>query len=425
MGLLIAVVAVTLLVSALCSLFEATLYSTRVVSLEAAKAQGRHAHRAEAFLALKRQIAEPTAAILILNTVANTAGATIAGMLAAQYLGRGSVPLFSVFLTLAILMLSEILPKTYGAVHWRGLWPILVWPLVGVRKFLGPAIWVTEKFSSLFTRGRVVPVTTEGEILAMIHLGAKEGEVSPTELELLTAVFAFDEAMVREIMIPRHEVVFLDEAWSLEECLRFARQHKHTRFPLCSGDLDHAVGVVHVKDLLGLEAGEALDLKACARPLERIPDLLPIREVLRLMQTTQSHLALVVDELGSVVGAITMENVIEQLVGSVEDEFDSEEPMLVASDTGGWLAAGQLPLARLNQELELRLSRPGVSTLSGFLTAELGRLPRPGDRVRLEEVEAEVLEVQSYRARRVRLTPVDGSGDGIGDEAPPGHEGEG
>ena len=417
MSLLISVVVITLLLSGFCSLLEATLYSTRVASLEAAKAQGKHVQGAEAFLAMKRQIAEPTAAILILNTIANTAGATYAGMLVAQNLGTNAFLLFSAFLTLSILMFSEILPKTYGAVHWRGLWPLLVWPLIAIRRALSPAIWVTEKFSSLITRGRAAPVTTEGEILAMIQLGAKEGEVTPTELELLTSVFQFDETTVREIMVPRHEVVGLEIGLSLDDCLRVVQEHKHTRYPLCRSSLDHAVGTVHIKDLIGLDGTESVDLEPLARPVERLPDQLPIGQVLRVMQGNQSHMALVVDELGSVVGMITLENVIEQIVGAVQDEFDTEDPQLASSGPGEWIAHGQLTLTSLNRELDLHLVRSGVSTLSGLLTSELGRLPRAGDRVRLEEVEAEVVEVQYHRASRVRLTAlVDGEG-GVGVES--------
>ncbi|MBZ0112597.1 MAG: hemolysin family protein [Thermoanaerobaculia bacterium] len=404
MTILIFVVAGTLLLSALCSLLEATLYSTRSTTLEATRAQGRHVQGAEAFIALKRKIAEPTAAILILNTVANTAGATVAGMLAARHLGVSAVPLFSVFLTLAILLFSEILPKTYGALHWRGLWPVLVWPLVALRKALKPAIWLTEKFSSLFSRGRTLPVTTEGEILAMIQLGAKDGELTPTELELLTAVFRFDETTVKEIMIPRHEVMALAVGWSVERCAQMVRDHKHTRYPLCSGSLDSALGVIHVKDLIGLDPNQAIDLVPMARPLDRIPDLLPIRKVLRTMQESRSHLALVVDEHGTVVGAVTLENVIEQIVGSVQDEFDSEEPVLAATSPGVWIAHGQLLISKLNEELELRLEDPSIATLSGLLTSRLGRLPRVGDRIRLETLEAEVLAVAQNRASRVRLT---------------------
>ncbi len=402
MTILAAVVLITLTLSAVCSLFEATLYSTRVATLEAAKAQGRRGRGAEIFLGMKKDIAKPTSAILILNTVANTAGATIAGMLAAQLFGGKVVPLFSMLLTFAILMFSEILPKTYGAVHWRHLWPVIVWPLLAIQRALSPVIWLTEKASSLVTRGHSAPATTEDEILAMIQLGAKAGEVSATELELLTAVFVFDETSVREVMVPRHEILVLDTAWSTEQCLKVIRETKHTRYPLCHSTLDDTVGIVHVKDLLGMP--ETIDLQAVARPVERLPDTMPIRQVLKSMQKSQRHLSLVVDELGTVIGAVTMENVMERLVGAVQDEFDTESPELVTEKTGSYVAQGQLPLVRLNHDLDLDLAWPGVYTLSGYLAASLGRLPRVGDRLPLGELEAEVLEVRQHRASRIRIT---------------------
>jgi putative hemolysin len=407
MFLFLTVVFVTLLLSAVCSLFEATLFSTRVASLEAAKAQGRNVRKADAFLAMKQDISVPTSAILILNTVANTAGATMAGMLAAQLFGSGAVPIFSIALTFAILMFSEILPKTYGAVHWRHLWSVIVWPLLLVQRVLRPFVWLTEKFSSFITHGQTVDPTTEDEILAMIQLGAKTGHVSATELELLTAVFQFDEARVREVMVPRHEIHFLDVEWPLERCLEAIESGKHTRYPLCRGSLEDVIGVINLKDLVLYRELGALDLEAMARPIVSVPDTMPIRKVLRQMQRSQQHLSLVIDELGSVVGAVTLENVLEQLVGSVQDEFDSEEPQLISEEPGSFIASERLLLAQLNNQLDLRLVEPGVHTLSGLLAARLGRLPRVGDKMRIDEIEAEVLEVHRNRASRVRIIVVD------------------
>lgn len=142
METLLIVVGVTLGISAFCSLLEATLYSTRVATLEAARAEGRLRASAMRFLELKRDIAAPTSAILILNAVANTAGATFAGWLAAQAFGPGFVSLFSALLTLAILFLSEILPKTYGATKWKSLWPWLALPLDTLVRILRPAVWL-------------------------------------------------------------------------------------------------------------------------------------------------------------------------------------------------------------------------------------------------------------------------------------------
>ncbi len=151
MTILIIVVFVTLFVSASCSLYEAVLYSTRPAALEAAKTQAKRGKLAAQFMAMKKNISQPIAAILILNTIANTAGATIAGMYAADVFGPSMIVLFSVLFTLAILFLSEIIPKTYGAVHWKGIWPFIVFPLQLMKTALFPAIFVTEKVTRLIT----------------------------------------------------------------------------------------------------------------------------------------------------------------------------------------------------------------------------------------------------------------------------------
>ena len=402
MTMLLVVAGVTVLISSMCSLFEATLYSTRTGSLEAERAEGKHARLAERFIAMKANIARPTSAILILNTVANTAGATICGMYAAQVLGSVWVPAFSVGLTVAILFVGEILPKTYGATHWRNMWHLTVWPLTLMQKGFSPLIRVTQAFSGFFTGGLGVPAVTEDEIRADIHLGRKAGELSASELQLLNAVFHFDDMLARQVMVARRDVVFFDVHWSLEKCLEVAKETRHTRFPLCIGSLDEVVGLVHVKDLLGLTDDEGI-LRSVARPIRHIPETLPISRLLREMQSTHQQMALVDDEFGSVVGVITMENVVEQIVGDVQDEFDSEPPEIVPEGADTFKVSGQLPIERVNRELGLDLYAPDVDTLSGLLVSRLNRLLKVGDRVRLRNATAEVVEEQGGRATQVRM----------------------
>jgi len=415
MWLLIAVAALTVLISSMCSLFEATLYSTRMGALEAAHAEGRHRGLAERFLLMKREIAVPTSAILILNTIANTAGATICGMLAAQVLGVSHVPLFSVGLTLAILFVGEILPKTYGATHWRQIWHLIVWPLKLMERGLYPLIFITQRFSLLFTGKHGAPAVTEDEIEATIRLGRQEGELSSSELQLLSAVFRFDETLTRQVMMPRRDVVFFDVDWPLAQCLEIAKRTQHTRYPLCRGSLDDSVGLVHIKDLVGVPPEEPFDLTAIARPLRHVPESLPISRLLREMQSTHQHMALVDDEYGTVVGLITLENVFEQIVGAVQDEFDMEAPEIVPEGPNTYRVQGHLPIDRVNRELNLELPSPeGVDSVSGLMVSELKRLLRVGDEVPLEGAVAEVVEVQAGRATVVRLRKTDGDEEETG-----------
>ncbi len=403
MTMLFVVAGLTVLISSMCSLFEATLYSTRIGSLEAERAEGKHARLAERFIAMKANIARPTSAILILNTIANTAGATICGMYAAQMLGSGWVPAFSVALTVAILFVGEILPKTYGATHWRTIWHLIVWPLTLMQRGLAPLIRVTQAFAGFFTGGLGVPAVTEDEIRADIHLGRKAGELSASELQLLNAVFHFDDMLARQVMVARRDVVFFEVHWSLEKCLEIAKDTRHTRFPLCIGSLDEVVGLVHVKDLLGLTGDDDGVLRSVARPIRHIPETLPISRLLREMQSTHQQMALVDDEFGSVVGVITMENVVEQIVGDVQDEFDSEPPEIVPEGADVFKVSGQLPIERVNRELGLDLYAPDVDTLSGLLVSRLNRLLKVGDQVRLRNAVAEVVEEQGGRAVQVRM----------------------
>lgn len=174
-------VILTIFLSAQCSLYESTLYSTRIATLEAIKPKDKKKRLARKILQMKRNISGPIAAILILNTIANTAGATIAGMYAHKALGASLVPLFSIVFTLLILFFAEIIPKTLGAVHWRSLWPFIVVPLTIMRYSLKPLIVVTEKATDFMSRGQTKSTMTEEEILSTIRMGAKEGEISDWE----------------------------------------------------------------------------------------------------------------------------------------------------------------------------------------------------------------------------------------------------
>lgn len=400
---LILVAALTVFVSSICSLFEATLYSTRLSTLEAAKSEGRHARLAERFIAMKANIAQPTSAILVLNTVANTAGATVCGMYATSVLGPSRVPAVSAALTVAILFVGEILPKTFGATHWGSLWRFIVWPLAGMQRGLKPVIKVTQGFANLFTGSHGTPVITEDEIHATIRLGRKEGELSATEQQLMSAAFHFDDMSVRQVMAPRREVDFFDVTWDLSRCLALARETAHTRFPLCEGSLDDVVGLVHTKDLVGVAEDAGFEIRSIVRPLRHVPETLAISRLLREMQRTHQHMALVDDEYGAVVGVVTLENVLEQIVGDVQDEFDSETPEIVSEGSGAYRVSGGCLIDRVNRELGLELYSADVETISGLLASRLGRLLQAGDEVRFEGAQIEVLEEERGTASLVRI----------------------
>ncbi|MEZ6062712.1 MAG: hemolysin family protein [Planctomycetaceae bacterium] len=245
---------------------------------------------------------------------------------------------------------------------------------------------------------------SEDEIRALIREAHIHGDVTRHEHHLLNAVFEFDDMICRKVMVPRVDVEWLDVSQSLDDCIEKARRSRHTRFPLCEGSLDKVVGVVHIKDLIGLTADDDIDLKSLRRPPKHVPETIPISRLLQHFQATRQHLAFVVDEYGSVSGIVTLENVLEQIVGSVEDEFDMETPDIVPDGPGQFIVHGSTAIEKLQTVLNLNLDDEDVDTFSGYLMARAGQIPEAGAKIEFHGATAEILEVRHARAERVRVT---------------------
>lgn len=326
MAVLLLVVFVTIFISAQCSLYEATLYSTRMGSLEAAKSKAKTKGIARRMIQMKRQISAPIAAILILNTIANTAGATIAGMYAHQVLGTSMVPLFSVLFTLGILFFAEIIPKTLGAVHWRALWPLIVWPLIVVKNGLYPFIFVTEKLAAWLTRGHSTSPMTEEDILGAVRLGAKEGEISKWESLMVHNIINLEDKQVREVMTPRTVMFSLDEETPVAEALDSAGEKGFTRIPVYHEDRENITGYVMIHDLGSAKtlSEPKTTLAAIAKPISSIPETTNCLTLLNNFLKKRRHIAVVKDEYGGVAGLVTLEDLLEVVLGAeIVDERDT------------------------------------------------------------------------------------------------------
>lgn len=313
-------------------------------------------------------------------------------------------------ITAAHIVLGEQAPKIYAirraeTVLLASAVPLKVFYLVSYpfMILLNSASNVLLRWVGIEGTGHEDSAHSEEEIRALLSQSHAKGELTRSEHRLLNAVFEFDDQVCRQIMVPRGDIEIFDLEQPFPVNLELAKRTKHTRFPLCRGSLDHAIGVVHVKDLVGVPPLEPFDLTTVARPPHKVPDSMRISRLLQLFQRTRQHLALVLDEYGTTVGMVTMENVLEQIVGPMQDEFDSETPSIVPDGGGQFIVLGNTGLDRINTELGINLQGEDADTLSGLLVEHLGRTLRAGDRVDLENIVAEVLEVHGERATRVRL----------------------
>ena len=325
MLILISVVIITLFISANCSLYEAVLYSARVSTLEAAREKKRTRNLAGQFIAFKKRISEPIAAILILNTIANTAGATIAGMYATKVLGASSIPLFSVIFTLSILFLAEIFPKTMGVVHWRTIWPMIIYPVRLMKFVLYPAIYITQKFSAFITKDHKFSTITEDEILALVHMSAREGQITQEESNMVRNIINLEEKKVRDIMTPRTIIFSLDANQTIGQAFEAIKGRGFSRMPVYEDHKENIIGYVMAQNI---NSAKALDqdqslLRSIIRPIAHIPGSANCLSILTNFLKQRNHIAILVDEFGGVAGLVTLEDLIETVLGTeIVDETD-------------------------------------------------------------------------------------------------------
>ncbi len=205
-------------------------------------------------------------------------------------------------------------------------------------------------------------------------------------------------------MLPRHDVAFVDVSQPVDETMAMIRRTRHTRYPVCDGSLDTVLGILHIKDLLQEEIDESFDFRNVARPPRKVPESLPIGKLLKHFQGTHQLMAFVIDEHGTVIGIVTLENVMEQIVGDVADEFDIENPEIVPDGPGQFVAMGTTPIEDIEERLDVRFSASDADSLSGLLMQYSQDIVEVGQRVRMGSVDADVLDASNGRAVRVRLT---------------------
>ena len=329
--ILILVVVGALLLSFFCSLAEATLLS--ITPSYIADLAEREPKKSAILKALKEDnIDRSLAAILTLNTVAHTVGAIVSGAKATVVFGSAWFGVFSAVMTLLILFLSEILPKTLGAMLWRKLTGFTALFIQIITLCLYPLIWVSEKFTKLVARGHDVHVFSRDEFVAMAGIGEESGHINERESSIIRNLFRFSGLRAQDIMTPRTVIAALDETLTVSEALAIKGDTPFSRIPLYSEDLHTITGFVLKNEILLSVARDQLDipLSQFRRDIMTITRSISLSKLLDLFLNTRQHIALVVGEYGETKGIVTLEDVLETLLGmEIMDEVDKVEDMQV------------------------------------------------------------------------------------------------
>jgi len=325
-----------------------------------------------------------------------------------------SVTLAFIGITFLHIVFGELGPKYTAIANPLSVVLRLIRPLGAFYVLFKPAIWLLHKSSNFLLqtvlRRQPVPSTelahSEEELRLILEQSEKSEEVSALGRSLLMNVLDLRDRVVRDIMTPRGEIVYLDLEDEFEANARKAIESQHTRFPLCRENLDNTVGLIHIKELLPMMRDPHPDLLKIKRDLIPVPEMMPLEKLLKLFLTKHAHLALVVDEFGGTVGMVTLENVLEELVGDIQDEFDFEKEEFRKISVGEFTVDGTLGLYELNDLAKLELANADVSTIGGYVTHLLGHLPKQGEQVKIDSYLVTVSQTDGRRVGQLHFRKI-------------------
>jgi len=330
----------------------------------------------------------------------------------------GIVPVAALCLvTFLHMALGEQAPKTLAIRAPRILALVTAPPLVLVAHVFWPVIWLLNTASHLtlrvlgLGRGSSEELThTEEELRHILLESTEGGHLSRTERIMIENVLNLEEKTARRVMVPRPDIVYLSLARPLDENLRLARSAGHTRFPLCEDDLTTVIGMIHVKDIFRSGGNQKengrVDLRVLSRTVPFLPVTLRLNQLLLEFQKNRMHLAMLLDEYGSVVGMVTLENVLEELVGPIQDEFDREPPQITPLGNGVFEVEASCPLDVLAEQVGMEVPETEAETAGGLILDILGRLAKTGDTVEVSGHRLTVVRADPTRIRRIRIESI-------------------
>ncbi len=402
---LVAVVGTSLSVSFLCSVLEAVLLS--VSHSYIAVLQGRGDRAGQILERMKRQIDEPIAAILTLNTIAHTVGATVSGALAERVFGGGlAVGVFAAALTFAVLVLSEIIPKTVGATFCKQLARPTAHLLRIMVFVMKPALVPLGYLSRWIKPKRARQATiSRAEIEALAEIGHREGAIDEDEFQVMSRVMQLDEIAVSEVMTPRIDIVAVPVEASVGEAMDVMLDRSKLRLPVYEEDLDRIVGILLARDLWKAARDGREGIREVMRPVQFTPATKAVEDLIREMRARRTKMVIVLDEFGGTAGLVTLEDLIEEIVGKFQDEHETDEPREFRDlGDGHTVIRGGTPVKDVEDRLGIELGEE-FDTIGGHVFGALDRVGKVGDSVRIESGEFRVLKVSRRRIEYVVFHP--------------------
>lgn len=396
-------------ISFLCSILEAVLLCCTNSYIAVLKKKKHHS--GYILSDLKSHINGPLAAILTLNTGAHTFGAAGVGAQVVELFGNQWLAFASIFLTLTMLYLTEMIPKTVGAVYWKALAPFSAYCIKILIFITYPFVISFEWMAHLISRGKRVEKITQEEIKVILEEGTVAGVIEGVEQDMLESIFRLGNRRVGVLMTTRMDIEWLDVNDTPEKIQQKIDSCPYNRFPVCEEELDKVMGIVTSHDLVSqLLSGRPLDLRKIARPPVYVPENMRILQLLELFKKNPLHFALVTDEYGGIQGLITLNDVLTSIVGETSSEMIGSEAQVIQRKDGTWLVDGLLPIDEFKELFEIEKlpseDKKLYRTVAGFCMMQLGRIPRTGDVFIWNKCSYKVVKMDGHRIERILITPL-------------------
>jgi len=362
--------------------------------------------------------------ILLGNNLVNTAAAAIATALAVSIWGAGGVLYATIAVTILLLIFAETTPKTIATQHAEKLSLLFSRPLNFISWLFAPFVLALSWIASGFTRiigGKPVPrsLASEEEIRTMISVGHKEGTVEEDEAKMLHKVFEFGDRSVREVMVPRLEVVSIEQGSLLSDFLALYAESPLSRFPVFKENMDNVVGIISVKDVLMAlargTAGSESTIDELVRPAYFAPETKPIGELFAEMRDNNYRMSVVVDEYGGTAGVVSLTRLVEEIVGEVGDELAGVEKDYEIINEYTFQIDGSMRIAEANDEMELGLPEGDYETVAGFILSLLGHIPRLNEQLRYKGLKIVITEMRGLKIEKILLTKERQAGEAKGE----------
>ncbi|HPO81931.1 MAG TPA: hemolysin family protein [bacterium] len=355
--------------------------------------------------------------ILFGNNIAQNALAALVTTASFRWLNRAglsagwAIPLSTIVTTFLILVFAEVTPKSYAFQRAEKIALFTAVPMSVIHRLFSPfAIGITAIANSilrLFGLSLVnpEPFVIEDEIKTLVDLGEEEGVIEEEEKEIIEGVFEFSETLAREVMVPRVDIVALDVNSSFDEAIDTINMSGHSRIPVYDETIDNIVGIIYAKDLLKFFGSKnPPPLRSIMRAPYYVPETKPIDELFREMRAQKVHMAIIIDEYGGTAGLVTIEDILEELVGEIMDEYDiNEEAMIERVALDEIIVDGRMNLEELNEILGVELPAEETDTLAGFVYDHISHIPKPGEEFEYNGVIIRVEEVRGRRITKLRI----------------------